>query len=226
MHTLLLIEDDIKLAQLIQTYLRRFDFTVTTVARGDLAMAEFARTRPHLVILDLMLPGRDGLALCRDLRESADVPILMLTASAEDQVTGLELGADDYVIKPVEPRVLLARVRALLRRPARQGADPRLCFGALVIDPDNRAVALDGAPVELSTSEFELLALLARHAGQVLSRDAILNALRGIDFDGLDRSVDVTIGKLRRKLGDDDRDTRRIKTVWGKGYLFSPGLWG
>lgn len=225
MHTVMLIEDDAKLADLIRAYLERFGFVVHIVARGDLAMAEYARVRPDALILDLMLPGRDGLQLCRDLREAGSVPILMLTASTEDEVTGLEMGADDFVAKPVEPRVLLARIRALLRRPAPAQGEARLRFGALLIDLDNRAVELAGEAVELTTSEFELLALLARHAGEVLSREVLLQGLRGIDFDGLDRTVDVAIGKLRRKLGDHAREARKIKTVWGKGYLFSPGAW-
>ncbi|MFN3988174.1 MAG: winged helix-turn-helix domain-containing protein [Rhodocyclaceae bacterium] len=225
MHTVMLIEDDAKLANLIRTYLERFGFVVPIVARGDVAMAEYARVQPDAVILDLMLPGRNGLQLCRDLRQAGGVPILMLTASAEDEVTGLEMGADDFVAKPVEPRVLLARIRALLRRPAPLQEVARLRFGTLSIDLDNRVVELAGEAVELTTSEFELLTLLARHAGEVLSREVLLQGLRGIDFDGLDRTVDVAIGKLRRKLGDHARDARRIKTVWGKGYLFSPGAW-
>ncbi len=224
MTDLLLIEDDTKLAQLVQSYLAEHGYRVHVEHRGDRALTAFRRVRPALVILDLMLPGRDGLSLCRDLCGETAVPLLMLTASMEDQVTGLELGADDYVIKPVQPRVLLARIRALLRR-QQPGDSTALQFGRLALDPDNRRVTLGGEDLPLATMEFELLLLLARNAGKVMSRDAILNALRGIDFDGLDRSVDVTIGKLRRKLGDEGREARRIKTVWGKGYLFSPGQW-
>ncbi|MNI53357.1 Transcriptional regulatory protein OmpR [compost metagenome] len=168
--------------------------------------------------------------MCRQIRSFSDVPILMLTACEDDieQVLGLESGADDYVHKPIEPRLLLARLRALLRR--RHGSGPagvpcRLMHGELLIDRVQREVHLHGQPVELGTTEFEILWLLASQPGQILSRDQILQAARGIGFDGLDRSVDVCIGKLRRKLGDDAREPRRIKTVWGRGYQFNPSAW-
>jgi len=172
-----------------------------------------------------MLPGRDGLQVCRDLRAFSSAPILMLTAREDDvdQILGLESGADDYVIKPVEPRVLLARIRALMRRHNQAETQPELlAFGPLSIDRQTRAVVLAGAEVDLTTLEFEMLWALASQAGQVLTRDDLLNAVRGIEFNGLDRTVDVCISKLRRKLDDDPRDPARIKTIWGKGYLFSP----
>jgi two-component system, OmpR family, response regulator ParR len=225
---ILIVEDDLKLARLMAGFLEQHGFDVAAAHHGDRAVEAFERFSPHVTILDLMLPGRDGLQICRDLRRMSAAPILMLTAREDDidEILGLESGADDYVTKPVDPRVLLARIRALLRRnsviPVQAG---RLEFGALVIDRPSRLASLDGEPTELSTMEFELLSLLADRAGQVLSRDEILNALRGVDFDGQDRSVDVCIGKLRRKLKDDPRRPRRIKTVWGKGYLFSPRDW-
>ena len=179
-----------------------------------------------------MLPGVDGLTICRELRETFDGPILIFTArdSDIDQVIGLEAGADDYVAKPVDPMVLLARTRALLRR-VESGDKPTtstsdIVLGGLRISQSAQEVWLDGAKVQLTTHEFELLLLLARHAGKVLSRDDIFHDLRGIEYDGLDRSIDGRISKLRRKLKDCATEPARIKTVWGKGYLLVPDAWG
>lgn len=232
-HPVLLIEDDDRLAQLIGEYLDGYEFTVTIVRRGDLAEAAVREHNPVLVILDLMLPNMDGMEVCRRLRRFSDVPVLMLTARIDvfDQIAGLEVGADDYVLKPVEPRVLVARARALLRRvPPTNTVAPtvdsqRLVFGELHISPTNRAVAWRGETVELKTVEFNLLLILARAAGQVLSRDDILRQLRGIEFDGLDRTVDSGISRLRRRFEDTTPEPRKIKTIWGRGYLFSPSAW-
>ena len=231
MPNILLVEDDRALSELIGSYLQRNGFTVSVIARGDLVLEQVRRDKPDLVILDLMLPGLDGLQVCRLLRgESQSLPILMLTArdDSHDQVLGLEMGADDYVAKPCEPRVLLARVRTLLRRSSI--AEPRLesdriVIGALCIDLAERTASWRGLPVELSSGEFNLLVVLARNAGTVLSRDHILQHLRGIEFNGTDRSVDVAISKLRRKFDDNAGEARKIKTVWGKGYLFSGSEW-
>ncbi|MDR0212231.1 MAG: response regulator transcription factor [Pseudomonas putida] len=231
MPNILLVEDDCALSELIASYLQRNGFSVSVIARGDLVLDQVRRDKPDLVILDLMLPGLDGLQVCRRLRgESQTLPILMLTArdDSHDQVLGLEMGADDYVAKPCEPRVLLARVRTLLRRSS--VAEPhlesdRLLIGALCIDLAERTVTWRGLPVELSSGEFNLLVVLARNAGTVLSRDHILQHLRGIEFNGTDRSVDVAISKLRRKFDDNAGEARKIKTVWGKGYLFSRVEW-
>ncbi|WMJ70266.1 response regulator transcription factor [Stenotrophomonas sp. 24(2023)] len=225
----LLVEDDRRLAELIGDYLREHGFAVQHVARGDLAGDACRQHAPQLVVLDLMLPGLGGIDVCRQIRGFSQVPILMLTACEDDvdQVLGLESGADDYVLKPVEPRLLLARLRALLRRQSvASGHDGgRLEHGQLLIDRHQREVQLQGQRVEVGTTEFEILWLLASQPGQVLSRDQILHAVRGIGFDGQDRSVDVSIGKLRRKLGDDAREPRRIKTIWGRGYQFNPVAW-
>lgn len=229
---ILLVEDDRRLADLTAEYFEQNGLSVAIESRGDRALARFATEKPRVVLLDLMLPGEDGLTICRELRETFDGPILIFTArdSDIDQVIGLEAGADDYVTKPVDPMVLLARTRALLRRvesldkPAHSGGD--IVLGGLCISPSAQEVVLDGRPVQLTTHEFELLLLLARHSGAVLSRDDIFHNLRGIDYDGLDRSIDGRISKLRKKLGDSATEPTRIKTVWGKGYLLVPDAWG
>jgi two-component system response regulator RstA len=230
---ILLIEDDIRLAELTATYLEQNGLRVASEPRGDRALERFARERPRLVLLDLLLPGKDGLSICRELRRAYEVPILILTAKDTDidHVIGLEAGADDYVMKPVDPMVLLARVRALLRRAEKSGGPvnerkPDLMLGALRISETSREVWLGGNPVPLTTQEFELLSLLAHRAGELVSRDEVFRSMRGIDYDGLDRSIDGRVSKLRRKLGDDAAAPTRIKTVWGKGYLLVPDAWG
>ncbi len=233
----LIVEDDTRLAALIQEYLQQQGFEVATEPRGDLAATRVQTYQPELVILDLMLPGRYGLDVCRELRPFYLGPILILTAREEDteQVVGLELGADDYVTKPVQPRVLLARIRALLRR-ASPPAEPaplapsstacdKLVFGALCLNRAAREVSLQRRVIEFTTAEFDLLWLLASHAGEILSRDTILQTLRGIDYDGLDRSVDIAISRLRRKLDDAAERPVRIKTIRSQGYLFVPDAW-
>ncbi len=226
----LLVEDDARLAALVREYLEQHGFAVAIEARGDRAAARILSQQPELVVLDLMLPGCDGFEVCRTVRSRFSGPILILTARGEDidHVMGLELGADDYVTKPVQPRVLLARIRALLRRGAsRQAAAEAhdLTFGHLLIRASAREVVFNGHPIELTGNEFEILWLLARHAGEVLGRDAILSALRKIDYDGVDRSVDLRISRLRKKLHDDPGLPARIKTIRGKGYLFVADAW-
>ena len=226
----LLIEDEPNIAEAIRFILSRDGWQVSTLMDGSGAMAMVEEMRPDLVILDLMLPGADGLTVCREVRRHFRNPILMLTARTDDmdQVLGLEMGADDYVTKPCEPRVLLARVRTLLRRSSLnepQTASDQILMGNLCIDLSERTVTWREQAVELSSGEYNLLVVLARHAGEVLSRDQILQRLRGIEFNGTDRSVDVAISKLRRKFDDHAGEARKIKTVWGKGYLFSRSEW-
>ncbi len=224
MQRVMLVEDDARLAALVGEYLEEFDYAVDIVCRGDLALERYSATRPELVILDLTLPGVDGLVVCRQLRQLSAVPILILTAREDsfDEVSALELGADDYVNKPVQPRVLLARLRALQRRGSAP-ADADLTIGALRISRANRAVFWRAREVPMNSAEFKLFLILAEASGRVLSRNDILIKMRGIEFDGLDRSIDNCISRLRRKF--DDAKSERIKTVWGEGYLFSPSAW-
>ena len=234
---ILLVEDDERLADLTAEYLRKNDFEVTIEGRGDTAEARIINDDPELVILDIMLPGKDGFEVCRAVRSKYKGVILMLTARDEDldQILGLELGADDYIAKPVQPRLLLARIKALLRRaPNTSNASDdnpesnesaELSFGNFSISQATRSTHLGDETIDLTTAEFDLLWLLARHAGSILSRDDLLQELRGIGFDGLDRSIDARISRLRRKLGDDPENPTRIKTVRGKGYLFSKHDW-
>lgn len=228
----LLIEDDVQLASLIGEYLREHEFQVNVDHRGDSGAERILRDAPDLVVLDVLLPGLNGMDVCRQVRAQYAGPILMLTARDDDidEIIGLELGADDYVKKPVEPRVLLARIRALLRRTSQNfvinTSEPRcFSFGSFSIDQTARRVTLGGDCVELTTGEFDLLWLLASAAGTVLSRDMILASLRGIDYDGLDRSIDIGISRLRAKLQDTATPSTRIKTVRGKGYLFVSDAW-
>jgi DNA-binding response OmpR family regulator len=234
---ILLVEDDPRLAELTCRYLTLNGLKVVVESHGASAVARFNEVQPRLVLLDLMLPGKDGLTICRELRQTFKGPILMLTAKDADidQVIGLEAGADDYVAKPAEPMVLLARVRALLRRAEAKplpGAGPAtatagttdIVLGGLRVSEAHR-VWLDGREITLTTQEFELLYELARSAGTILSREDLFKRIRGIDYDGLDRSIDGRISKLRKKLGDDADAPKRIRTIWGKGYLLVPDAW-
>lgn len=227
--SVLLVEDDLRLAELVSRYLESNGLRVAIANSGDEVVERVARERPDLVILDLGLPGEDGLTICRQLRPDYSNPILILTArdSDIDHVLGLELGADDYVIKPVEPRVLLARIGALLRRsrPAAPTARRVLQFGCLSINITSRSVHLEGQAILLSGNEFDLLVYLASRAGQIQSREALFQDLFKRDYDGMDRLLDIRISRLRRKLGDEAETAKRIKTVWGQGYLFVPDAW-
>lgn len=224
MEHVLIIEDDVRLAELTRDYLESNGFKVTIEGEGSRGVEQILALQPDLVILDLMLPGEDGLSICRRVRPDYAGPILMLTARTDDmdQVLGLEMGADDYVPKPVQPRVLLARMRALLRRAevADQSGDSRLSFGNLEVDSATREAWLEGERIDLTSAEFDLLWLLASNAGRVLTREEIFNNLRGIKYDGQDRSIDVRVSRIRPKIGDDPNHPHRIKTVRSKGYLF------
>ncbi|HET6565687.1 MAG TPA: response regulator [Xanthomonadales bacterium] len=229
---LLLVEDDHRLAGLTARYLQQNGLRVVIESDGDKAIASFQREQPRIVLLDWMLPGKDGLSICRELRQTFSGPILIFTAkdSDIDQVIGLEAGADDFVSKPVEPMVLLARIRALLRRLEQAQEAPanpsEIVLGGLRISEASQRVWLDGTERLLTTQEFELLLVLARSPGTIFSRDMLFRRTRGIDYDGLDRSIDGRISKLRKKLDDNALTPTRIKTVWGKGYLLAPDAWG
>jgi two-component system OmpR family response regulator/two-component system response regulator RstA len=225
---ILLIEDDKRLADLVIAYLRKQGYEVSHHLRGDTAEEAILSLRPDLVILDVMLPGKEGFEVCRDIRSRYSGRILIVTARDEDvdEILGLELGADDFLAKPVEPRRLLARIRALLRRSQAEGDSAEaMAFGTFSISQATREACLGNTVLELTTAEFDLLWLLASHAGAILSRDDIMENLRGIGFDGSDRSIDARISRLRKKLQDDPESPRRVKTVRGKGYLFSRSDW-
>jgi len=221
----LLVEDDARLAELTREYLRGHGVAVEVVADGRRGLQEALRGRGDVVLLDLMLPGRAGLEVCRELRARSDVPIIVLTARGEeaDRVMGLESGADDYLAKPFGPRELLARIRAVTRR-AKGRAGPALKtvrVGALVIDPAARSVTLRGRVVEVTAYEFALLHALAERAGRVLSRERLMELATGSAEDSYDRSVDVHVSRLRHKLGDDPKRPRLLKTVRGVGYVLA-----
>ena len=221
----LIIDDDRKLAAMLVEYLRPRGLAADTAGDATRGLAMLARGAYDAVVLDVMLPDLDGFEVCRRLRASSDVPVLMLTARGdpEDRVVGLELGADDYLPKPFDPRELLARLRAIMRR--RTGAatapSPVLRFGLLEIDPEAREVRRGGAACPLTAYQFDILLLLARHAGRVLSRDAILDRLRGEPLEAFDRSIDVHVSRIRAAIEDDPKHPRRLLTVRGAGYQFA-----
>jgi DNA-binding response OmpR family regulator len=225
MHTVLIIDDDEKLNTLLTEYLGQFGFAVRTAAHPEAGLRLLKADVPDIVILDVMLPGMDGLAVCRKVRETSRVPIVMLTArgSVMDRIVGLEMGADDYLPKPFEPRELVARIQAVLRRGAPADADDRLRAGDLEVNWTRRSASLGGDPLPLTTGEFELLGLLARNRGRVLSRERIMDETRGVDWEAYDRSIDVLVSRLRQKLGDDPRQPRYIRTVRGTGYSYVGG---
>ncbi len=229
MSRILLAEDDERLAQLVKDFLENNGFQVIVEGIGHNVPRCVTELIPDIVILDIMLPGKDGLTICKEIRPKYDGPILMLTArdADVDQILGLEFGADDYVIKPAEPRVLLARIRALLRRYHHEEKPTldELVFGELTINLAARSVNLLEAEVILSSHEFDLLVELAKNAGKILSREFLFNAIYSRPYDGLDRTIDVRISHIRKKLNDNAEIPERIKTVWGKGYLFVPDAW-
>ena len=222
---ILLVEDDPRLAEMLSEYLGQAGFRVTVAPLGATALERLAGAEYDAVVLDLMLPDMDGLDVCRQLRTRADTPILMLTARGEpiDRILGLELGADDYLPKPFQPRELLARLRAILRRRSRAltpGEKP-LTFGRLEIDTAAHAVRLDGVQCELTGYQFDLLVTLARNAGRVLSREALLDAVKGEQLEYFDRSIDVHVSRIRAAIEDNPKKPRRVITIRGSGYVFA-----
>jgi len=234
---IMLVEDDMSLAEWFSDYLTEQGYLVTLATRGDVAIELIEADQPDLVILDIMLPVKDGFEVCQTIRPNYQGPILMMTARDHetDEVLGLELGADDYVVKPVKPRVLLSRIKALFRRNSSQGSLPEqhqaeqndniLNFGNLCVDATTRTTTLSGEKVAISSNEFDVLWQLVQSADTVVSRKELVVQRRGIEYDGFDRSIDILISRIRKKLGDDASNPYRIKTVWGKGYLFIKGAW-
>jgi DNA-binding response OmpR family regulator len=220
--TILIIDDDQKLNKLLTEFLGDFGFNTLSATHPQNGLKKLKHHSPDLVILDVMLPGMDGFEVCKTIRQNSSVPIIMLTARGElmDRVVGLELGADDYLPKPFEPRELVARIHSVLRRANKIDDARPQSFGPLEIDFTKHNVTLEAENVDLTTNEFAALALLSRNPGKVYNRDEILQELRGIDCDAFNRSVDITMSRLRQKLNDDPKSPRFIKTVWGTGYVF------
>jgi len=217
-----MIDDDADLNALVSEYLERFAHRLVSATSATRGMAELRRERPDLIILDIMLPDTDGLSLCREIRSEFDVPIIMLTARGEvaDRVLGLELGADDYLSKPFEPRELVARIQSVIRRSAGRENPDLLISDGLCVDKQTRRVTLDEREIDLTTMEFKLLSVLMESRGRVLSRNRLIEHLRGIEADVYDRSIDMLVSRLRDKLGDDSQSPRFIKTVRLTGYQF------
>jgi OmpR family response regulator RpaB len=225
MNRVLIIDDDARHSALLKQYFERFGIDLICAVDADSGLALIESEQPDLLLLDVMLPGRDGFEICREVRRHSLLPVIMLTARDDviDRVSGLELGADDYITKPFEPRELVARIHTILRRSggASQPVEaPALRFDGLEINPASRTVYLAGEELSLTSMEYELLLLLARRAGHKLSRDEILAELKGIDASILTRSVDIMISRLRQKLGDTEKPGRLIQTAWGYGYVF------
>ena len=222
---ILVVDDDPKTVSLVKLYLESDGHKVLCAYDGVEALRLAREERPNLIVLDLMLPGLDGLQVCRTLRTESDVPVIMLTAKTTegDKLTGLELGADDYVTKPFSPRELAARIKVVLRRTVSESLErgpEQAAYGDLKMDFRQHTVSIAGRPVALTPTEFRLLGTLVREAGQVLSREQLIQRVLGLDFDGFDRTIDVHVLNLRRKLGDDPARPRYIKTVYGAGYKF------
>ena len=220
---ILLIEDDARLAEMVSEYLGEAGFRVAVAAAGRAGLERLTLEPFDALVLDLMLPDMDGLEVCRQLRAKSDIPVLMLTARGEamDRVVGLEIGADDYLAKPFEPRELLARLRAILRRRQPGGPTNALRFGRLEIDRDARVVRVDGAERSLTGHQFTLLVALAEKAGRVLSRNVVMDLIKGEALEAFDRSIDVHISRIRAAIEDDPKRPRRILTVRGAGYVFA-----
>jgi len=220
---ILVVDDEAEIVRLVRAYLESAGFAVVTASEGYQALAVFRHERPNLVVLDLNLPGMDGLDVCRVLRRDSVIPIIMLTARIEetDRLIGLELGADDYIVKPFSPREVVARVRTVLRRAEGAPIRPEVISSAgVMLDLTQRAASLNGQPLDLTTMEFDLLALLVQHPGQVFTRLQLLERTQGVAYEGYERTIDVHIKNLRKKLGDDSQEPRFIETIRSVGYRF------
>jgi DNA-binding response OmpR family regulator len=221
---ILVIDDDLELSNLLKTYLGKYDLKVSSATDAESGLHLLKKLKPHAVILDVMLPGKDGFEVCREIRRESKVPVLMLTARGDvtDRVVGLEIGADDYLPKPFEPRELLARLRSILRRFA--GPEPKKGFlksGALSLDLGGRSSSLKGKELNLTSSEFDILKLFLLNAGTALDREKILESVHAESSEAFNRSVDLAVSRLRAKLGDSGKKPKYIKTIWGTGYMFT-----
>jgi len=224
---ILVVDDELDIVKVVRAYLEQASFRVITASDGQQALAVFHHEQPDLIVLDLNLPKMDGLDVCRAIRRESSVPIIMLTARAEetDRLIGLEIGADDYIVKPFSPREVVARVRAVLRRTAPPAEPPSIiAIGALTIDPIKHEVQLHGRSIDVTPSEFNILLALAAQPGRAFSRMELLDAAQGEAYEGYERSIDVHIKNLRQKLGDEPRDPTYVLTVYGVGYKFNDKL--
>lgn len=222
----LIIDDDQKLLELLSNYLDEFGISCLSAGDGESGMELLKETQPDIVILDIQMPGVDGLAVCRMVRQTSTVPIIILSARGEatDRIVGLEMGADDYMAKPFEPRELVSRIRSILRRSGKEERSKnRIDVANLSVDPSSREAWLDGEKLKLSSMEFDLLLLFCRNPGKRLTRDFIMNDIQGVDSSSYSRSIDILVSRLRSKLGEDARNPRFIKSIHGYGYVFTGG---
>ncbi len=222
----LVVEDEAKLAELLKDYLEQGGFSVIVLERGDRVIPQVRQSEPDLILLDLMLPGMDGVSVCRELRKFSTVPIIMITAKVDevDRLLGLELGADDYVCKPFSPREVVARVRAVLRRTHPEPAGKKIEFGPIVLDERSRAVTVHGRELTLTPSEFRLLSTLMADPKRVFTRNELINCVRGYAFEGYDRTMDSHVKNLRKKLAEHLPGRELIRTVYAVGYSFQPPI--
>lgn len=219
---ILVVEDDASLAEWISDYLLEHGYGITVASQGDYALEMIAEEMPDLVLLDVMIPVKNGFDVCKEARGFYSGPILFMTACSEDgdEIQGLEVGADDYLTKPIRPQVLLARIKALLRRANDEETKLQLVFGSLVLNATAKSVSINQKPVNLNANEFDVLWLLALKVGTIVSRIDLIYQLRGIEYDGLDRSIDIRISRLRHKLKEAPNQPYKVRTIRGKGYLF------
>lgn len=218
----LLIDDDQKLSELLKQYFHQYGIEVVPAFHPKKGIELMRSENPDIIILDVMLPDMDGFTVCKEIRKESDIPIIMLTARGDttDKIVGLEIGADDYLAKPFEPRELVARIQSIVRRGQNRVPKKSLVIGELEIKLTERTAFLNGETLQLTSNEFELLSYFVSHPGKKIDRDEIMNHLRGIDASFYSRSVDILVSRLRQKLGDDSKSPRFIKTIWGEGYVF------
>jgi len=219
---ILIIDDDQKLNNLLINYLSKFNFHVEAITHPEKVLTKLKSSTPDIIILDIMLPGMDGFEVCKKIRKEYSTPVIMLTARGDvtDRIVGLELGADDYLPKPFEPRELVARIQSVMRRSTRIDSISIAKFGDLEIEYNKHTAKLNGNPIELTTMEFEILSLFTKNPDIVLNRDTIFEKIKGLDSDTFDRSIDVLVSRLRQKLNDDPKKPTFLKTIWGSGYKF------